>query len=72
MNLYRLLLRLAPRRLREKHGAEMEALFREQLAQAGGRGALAIGVAWCHAILDITISIPHNLIEFVRLSLMTS
>ena len=63
MNLYRFLLRLAPRRLREKHGAEMEALFREQLAQAGRRGALAIGVAWCHAILDITISIPHNLIE---------
>ena len=27
MNLYRLLLRLAPRRLRQKHGAEMEALF---------------------------------------------
>jgi putative ABC transport system permease protein len=63
VNLYRLLLRLAPRRLREKHGAEMEALFREQLAQAGRRGAMAIGVAWCHAICDITISIPRNLIE---------
>ena len=29
-----MLLRLAPRRLRDKHGAEMEAMFRDRLAEA--------------------------------------
>ena len=63
MNGYRLLLRLAPRRLREKHGAEMEAMFRERLAEARGRHALAAATVWCHALTDIVRSIPHNLID---------
>jgi len=63
VNGYRLLLRLAPRRLREKHGAEMEALFREQLAEAHRRSVLAVAAVWYHAISDITVSIPRNLIQ---------
>ena len=63
MNGYRLLLRLAPRRLREKHGAEMEALFREQLAEAHRRSVLAVAAVWYHAITDITVSIPRNLVH---------
>ena len=53
MNGYRLLLRLAPRRLRDRHAAEMEAMFRERLADASERGALAVAAAWCRAAADI-------------------
>ena len=63
MNGYRVLLRLAPRRLREKHGVELEALFRERLAEAHRGGALATAVVWYHAIADIGGSIPRNLIH---------
>ena len=48
---YRLLLALAPRELRERHGAEMEALFDERLAAA--RGPIATATVWTHAALDI-------------------
>lgn len=63
MNGYRLLLRLAPQRLREKHGAEMEAMFRHRLTEAHRRGALAAAAVWYHAIIDITGSIPRNLVQ---------
>ena len=63
MRAYRLLLRLAPPRLREKHGAEMEAMFRHRLAEARRRGALAAVVVWYHAITDIIASIPRNLVQ---------
>jgi predicted permease len=63
VNGYRLLLRLAPQRLREKHGAEMEAMFRHRLAEAHRRGALAAAAVWYHAIIDITVSIPRNLVQ---------
>ena len=63
MSAYRLLLRLAPPRLREKHGAEMEAMFRHRLAEAHRRGGLAAVGVWYHAITDITASIPHNLVQ---------
>jgi predicted permease len=63
VNGYRFLLRLAPRRLREKHAAEMEAMFRERLAEARRRNAIAAAAVWCRALTDIVCSIPDNLID---------
>ena len=63
MNAYRLLLRLTPRRLREKHGAEMEAMFRARLVEARRRGRIAAALAWCRAALDIIAAIPDNLFQ---------
>ena len=62
MNGYRLLLRLAPRRLRDKHAAEMEAMFRERLADARARGAIAVAAVWCRAAGDILAGIPTELL----------
>jgi putative ABC transport system permease protein len=53
MTLYRTLLRAAPRRLRDRHGDEMEALFDATLAGARSRGRLAAAGAWSRAALDI-------------------
>lgn len=53
MNLYRALLRMAPRRLRDKHGREMEELFRATLADAATRGLMARLSAWSRATADI-------------------
>jgi predicted permease len=50
---YRLLLRGAPRRLRDLHGHEMEALFAEALSDARAEGRLAVGRAWLAAVRDI-------------------
>jgi predicted permease len=50
---YRLLLRCAPRRLREAHAAEMEALFAERLAEARAAGPVAVGRAWLAAGRDV-------------------
>ncbi len=50
---YRLLLRCTPRRLREAHAAEMEALFAERLAEARAAGPLAVGRAWLAAGRDV-------------------
>ncbi|HYE85488.1 MAG TPA: ABC transporter permease [Vicinamibacterales bacterium] len=60
---YRLLLRLAPRRLRERHGREMEAVFCDHLARARHRGRVAAAVVWCHAAADIASSIPRELVH---------
>ncbi len=57
MNLYRLLLKLAPRRLRDRHAADMEAVFRDHLAAARQQGRLAAAVVWFHAIRDIALSV---------------
>lgn len=53
---YSLLLRLAPRRLRERHADEMEALFAEALshAEAAGRGAVAS--TWAAAVSDLLLA----------------
>ena len=61
VNVYRLLLRLAPRRLRDKHGAEMEAMFRERLADArrARRDAAAAGLV-SRGRRHRTGSIPRN------------
>ena len=66
MNLYRVLLRLAPRHLREKHGREMEAMFRGQLADARRRGRIAGALVWYHALADIVGAMPRNLIHHWR------
>jgi predicted permease len=50
---YRLLVRLAPRRVRARHGAEMEALFAEALADARAAGRLAAASAWAAAGWDV-------------------
>ena len=43
---YRLLMRLGPARLRERHGVEMEALFAQRLNDARQRSVVAVAVAW--------------------------
>ena len=66
MNGYRLLLRLAPRRLRDKHGAEMEAMFREQLAEAQRRGRVAAAAVWIYALADVARAIPLTFVDHWR------
>ena len=61
MNGYRLLLRLAPSQLRRKHAGEMEAVFRERLAEARRRGRTAVAMTWLHAARDIVASVPIEL-----------
>ena len=60
MNVYRLLLRLAPRRLRDKHGREMEEMFRAQLADARGRGRVAVAADLVHAPADMPARCPRT------------
>ena len=50
---YRALLPLAPRRLRARHGGDMEALFAERLAAARARGRIATAAVWLRAISDL-------------------
>jgi putative ABC transport system permease protein len=50
---YRALLALAPRRLRDEHGPDMEELFAERLAAARGRGAIAVAGVWMRAVSDL-------------------
>jgi MacB-like periplasmic core domain len=50
---YRILLRLAPQRLRERHASEMEALFAHRLSEARRRHALAALAVWCAASWDL-------------------
>lgn len=63
MNAYRLLLRLAPRRLRERHASEMEAVFRDHLAAAAQRGRIAAAMVWLRSAGDIAASIPLELLR---------
>jgi predicted permease len=58
VNGYRLLLRLAPRHLRDKHGAGLEALFRHRLEEARTRGRGAAILAWLHAAGDMLTAYP--------------
>ena len=50
---YRVLLRWAPRELRERHGPEMEALVEERLAAARRQGTAVVVAVWLHAGADI-------------------
>ncbi len=43
---YRALLRILPRRFRERHGADMEELFLESMRSAGSRRRAARGWHW--------------------------
>lgn len=63
MNGYRLLLRLAPRRLRERHAAGMESLFRERLADAQRHGWIAVAAVWTRAAADVSFAIPRDLVH---------
>jgi predicted permease len=58
VNAYRLLLRLAPRHLRDRHAAGMEAVFRHQLADARTRGRAAVAAVWLHAARDVLMAFP--------------
>ena len=58
MNGYRRLLRLAPRRLRIKYATDMEALFRQRLAEARERGRVAVLIVWLHAARDVATAFP--------------
>jgi predicted permease len=60
VNGYRLLLRVAPRTLRRRHGADMERLFRERLDEARSRGRVAVLAAWAAAVLDVALAMPHE------------
>jgi predicted permease len=50
---YRVLLRLVPRRLRRRHAGDMEALFLDHLNAARERGGNAEMRAWAHATGDV-------------------
>ena len=63
MNGYRLLLGIAPKRLRDKHGAEMETLFRHRLADARARGRIAAALAWLNAACDLIHAIPVEMLH---------
>jgi putative ABC transport system permease protein len=56
----RLLLRLAPRHLRAKHAAGMEALFRQRLDEARTRGRGAAMLVWLHAARDLLTAYPFE------------
>ena len=56
---YRLLLRLAPRALREAHADEMEALFLERWSEArGGRAPV-----WAKALADLAVARARGLVR---------
>jgi predicted permease len=50
---YRALLRLAPRRLRDAHGDDMTELFRERLSSARAAGPAATAAVWFGAVSDL-------------------
>jgi putative ABC transport system permease protein len=52
---------LAPRHLRERHGAEMAELFADAVERARARGRLAVALVWIGAALDIAAVWPHEL-----------
>jgi putative ABC transport system permease protein len=53
---YRVLLRLAPKRLRARHGAEMQALFLDMLDDARRRGGAAVVFLWLAAARDLVVA----------------
>jgi predicted permease len=63
VNGYQWLLRLAPRRLRDRHAADMEALFRDRLADARQRGRIAAALVWIGAAIDIIQAMPRELVQ---------
>ncbi len=66
MNAYRALLRLAPARLRARHGAAMEAFFRTRLEEARQRGAPAVATVWIAAIADVLWARARQPVAWLR------
>jgi len=64
--LYRAALRALPAELRAAHGAEMEALFNEELDEARARGRAAYVAACAAAILDIAARAPYEHLRLRR------
>jgi predicted permease len=60
MTLYRLLLHLVPRRLRQKHAAEMQEIFRHRLEMARRSGRLATMWTWTQAFGDLVAARPRE------------
>jgi predicted permease len=58
---YQRLLRLTPRQLRQRHGAEMTELFSAALAEARTRGALSAAQVWIRAAADVAAAWPREL-----------
>ena len=56
VRLYRWLLHLAPRHLREAHGDEMEEMFLEALGASRARGLSAVCATWTSAVADLVIA----------------
>ena len=51
--LYRVLLHIAPRRLRDAHGDDMAELFADRLHAARRRGTFAVAAVWARALSDL-------------------
>jgi predicted permease len=64
--LYRALLTLAPRRIREPHGAEMETLFLERLDDAVPRGRLHQLGVWLAATADVIAAAVREPVRSTR------
>jgi predicted permease len=60
IRLFRLALRVLPGELRTRHGDEMEALFREELARARGAGPLAVTSVAIASCLDLLRRAPYE------------
>jgi putative ABC transport system permease protein len=60
---YRMLLRLGPRALVRRHGAEMEHLFLEALDDARRRGGLAAARVWAAATLDLLSASTRRIVR---------
>jgi predicted permease len=56
IRIYRWLLHLAPRDLRDAHGDEMEEMFVEALHASRARGLSAVCATWTAAVADIVIA----------------
>jgi predicted permease len=53
---YRVLLRIAPRRVRDRHAGEMELLFAEALSRARHAGCRAVAATWAAAASDLVLA----------------
>ncbi len=58
--LFRAVLRLLPRRLRDAHGDDIESLFLEEIAAARLRGSVAVARIWLAALADVVRRAPRE------------
>jgi alpha/beta hydrolase fold len=64
---YKRMLPLYPDNLRYRYGDEMEQLFREQLMDAGIKGASGVGTVWRSAVYDAVSLVGPAYLERIRL-----